>query len=182
MLKLYRIVLFLCIGGAVISAHGQESANCTQQMFDEAESSYLMRWRGSEIKGRAERELKELVQNCAASPERHQAEEHLTVVQEELAESSLLVAKFYLNKAPLGKGGKAGARGRLKEILARYTKYTKLDEVLSLLGQLHIDEDYLEDAAACYRRLIHDFPTSQYAGEASIQLSIIEVMKVNQRP
>jgi len=176
---LYQMGLYLCLAGAAISAHGQESASCTQQSFDEAEASYRLRaWR-SETKIKAERQLKALVQNCAGTPEHYQAEEHLTAVQEELAESNLQLAKFYLSKA---QGGKAGGRSRLKEIIARYTKFTKLDEVLSLLGRSNIDPGYLEDAATCYRRLINDFPNSQYAGEATIQLSVIEVMRVTQNP
>ena len=181
-MKLYQICLYFCITGAAISVRGQEPPACTQQLFDDAETSYRMRWRSSEIKGKAEHELNALVQTCPATPARYQAEEHLQVVREELAESNLQIAKFYLNKSNGGKGGKAGARSRLNQIVDKYPKYTKLDEALSLLGQVNMDGGYLDDAANCYQRLIKDFPRSQYAGEAYIQLSVIEVMRVNQNP
>ena len=120
-LKLYKLSFFLCIIGAAISVHGQDQT-CTQESLDQAETAYQMRWRGSEMKLRAERELKKLVESCAGMPERYQAEEQLRVVQEELAETNFTIAKFYLEKSRSGKGGTAGARGRLKLIVERYPK------------------------------------------------------------
>jgi outer membrane protein assembly factor BamD (BamD/ComL family) len=183
----------MCMIGVAISANGQDRPadsaalppvppNCTQELFDRAETSYRIRWRDSEILVRAERELKEVIRNCSARPEGYQAEEHLQIVQEELAETNYLIAKFYLSRFYDGRGGGAGARARLNVILERYPKYTKLDEVLSLLGQVNIRQDYLDDAASNYQRLVKDYPYSQYAGEAFIQLSVINVMKLNQRP
>jgi outer membrane protein assembly factor BamD (BamD/ComL family) len=137
-LKLYKIGLLLCIVGAAISVPGQDQT-CTQESFDQAETAYQMRGRSSELKFRAERELKKLV-SCAAMPERYQAEEHLQVVQEELAESNFLIAKFYLEKSRLGKGGTAGARARLELIVERYPKYTRLYEVLLVLRELNMDD------------------------------------------
>jgi outer membrane protein assembly factor BamD (BamD/ComL family) len=175
-----------------ISADGQErpanspavpeSPTCTQESFDRAETSFLKRWRDTEILIKAERELKDVVRSCSATPEGYQAEEHLQIVQEELAEMSLLIAQFYLNRFYDGRGGSDGARARLNDILERYTKYTRLDEVLSLLGQVNIRQGYLDDAASNYQQLIKDYPNSQYAGEAFIQLSVINAMRLNQSP
>jgi outer membrane protein assembly factor BamD (BamD/ComL family) len=137
-LKLYKIGLSLCIAGAAISVQGQDQT-CTQKSLDQAEIAYHMRWRGSEMKFKAERELKKLVQSCAGMPERYQAEEQLRAVQEELAESNFEIAKFYLNKFRLGKGRPAGAQARLELIVERYPNYTKLYEVLFLLGQLSME-------------------------------------------
>jgi outer membrane protein assembly factor BamD (BamD/ComL family) len=67
-------------------------------MFDNAESSFRLRWRSSQILFRAERELREVIRRCATMPGRYQAEEHLKVVREELAESNLRIALFYLKK------------------------------------------------------------------------------------
>ena len=103
-------------------------------------------------------------------------------MQEELAETSLQIAKFYLSKSYEGRGGRAGAHSRLQTIVERYPKFTKLDEVLSLLGRLNIDEERLDDAITIYKRIIKDFPNSQYAGEASLQISVIEATRVKQRP
>ena len=180
-LKLYRIGLCLCMIAAGCSAQAQEqqpeSASCTQQSFEDAETSYRMRWRDSEIKARAERELSTLVRSCPVTPERDQAEQHLQGVQEELAESYLNTAKFYMKKS-----SKTGARSRLQAIVERYTKFTKLDEVLSLLGRLNAEDGYLDSAVPSYKKLLNDFPNSQYAGEAFIQLSVIDVMRINQKP
>jgi outer membrane protein assembly factor BamD (BamD/ComL family) len=180
-LKLYPIALLLCMIGGASGAVGQEknpeTSGCAQQSFDEAESSYRMRWRDSELKARAEHQLNTLVRSCPATPERDQAEQRLQDVREELAESYLSIAKFYLKNR-----SNSGARSRLQAIVERYAKFTKLDEVLSLLGRLNMDGGYLDDAAASYKKLLNDFPNSQYAGEAFIQLSIIDVMRINQKP
>lgn len=185
----YPMSLCLCLIAAAFSSHAQyrvaqspSPPNCTQELFDRAETSFLKRWGGTEILVKAERELKDVVRSCSATPEGYQAEEHLRIVQEELAEINLLIAQFYLSRFYDGRGGCDGARARLNDILQRYTKYTRLDEVLSLLGKLNIRQGYLDDAASNYQRLIKDFPNSQYAGEAFIQLSVIEVMKLNQKP
>ena len=175
-------IIFLCIVGVASTAHGQESTDCTQQAFDEAETSYRMRWRGSELKIRAERQLKALVQNCTATPERDQAQEQLQIVQEELAESNLQIAKFYLDKSRVSNSRRTAARARLKTVIENYAKYSKRDEVLLILGQLNLDAGDLEEATVYYRRLINDFPYSQYAGEASLQLSVIDMIRVNQKP
>jgi len=155
---------------------------CPQESFDRAETSFLKRWRDTEILVKAERELKDVVRSCSATPEGYQADEHLQIVQEELAEMNLLIAKFYLSRFYEGRGGSAGARARLNDILERYTKYTKFDEVLSLLGQVNIRQGYLDDAASNYQRLIKDYPNSQYTGEAFVQLSVINAMRLNQKP
>ena len=136
--KLYKIGLTLCIIGAAMSVHAQDQT-CTQESIDQADTAYQMRWRSSESRFKAERELKKLLQSCAVMPERYQAEEQLRVVQEELAESNFRIAKFYLEKFRLGKGGTAGSRARLKLIVERYPNYTKLYEALFLLGQLNME-------------------------------------------
>lgn len=172
--KSYGFVLYLLIIGAAISARGQEPEDCSRRAYDEADTSYRTRWRGSEMKGRAQRELSALVQKCAATPERDNAQRQLQIVQEELAEHNLQIAKFYLESSRVSSGRRAGARARLKDVVERYPKYTKMDEVLSLLGQLYMDAGELEDAATCYRKLVNEFSKSRYATEALVQLSVID--------
>jgi len=40
-----------------------------------------------------------------------------------------------------------------------------------------VADNNFADAAAYYQRIIRDFPASQYLGEASLQLGVIDVMR-----
>ena len=152
-------------------------SECTQELFERAERSFESRLRDSNLRVPAERDLKEAVELCADTPGFYLAEEHLKIVQEELAESNLNIALFYLKKFHDGKRGKQGALSRLKSIVERYPNYSKLDQVLSLLAQINLADNNLDAAAAYYQRIVKDFPVSQYAGEAWLQLSVIDAMR-----
>ena len=63
-------------------------SGCNQELFEEAERSFETRWRGSELLGRAERELSEVLRFCGDAPIRYQVEGQLKLVHEELAVKS----------------------------------------------------------------------------------------------
>jgi outer membrane protein assembly factor BamD (BamD/ComL family) len=157
-------------------------SECTEQLFEKAEQSFRRRlFGGSEMLGAAERQLSEVVRLCKEAPAAVQAEDHLRVVHEEMAAHSLSTAVFYLEKFHNGKGGKAGALSRLKTIIERYPHYSKLDQVLFLLAKISMSDGNLDEAASYYQRIIRAYPNSQYVGDASIQLSAIELLKNVQR-
>jgi hypothetical protein len=179
------ILLFLIAAPLTIKAQDRSpssakpesvTALCNEELFENADASFRMRnWRKTWFK--AEQELKEVVRLCADTAGGYQAEEHLKIVQEELAERDRRIAVFYLDKFSDGKGGKQGALGRLKNIVERYPNYSKLDQVLFLLGQ-NVSADSLDEAARYYQRLMKDFPGSQYVAGASLALSAIDVMRI----
>lgn len=157
-------------------------SECTEQLFEKAEQSFRRRvFGGSEMLGAAERQLSEVVRLCNETPAVLQAEDHLRVVHEEMAAHSLSTALFYLEKFHNGKGGKAAALSRLQTIIERYPQYSRLDQVLFLLGNMNMNDGNLDEATSYYQRIIRAYPTSQYAGEASMQLSAIELLKIDQR-
>jgi len=155
---------------------------CTEELFEKAEQSFQRRSFGSEMLGRAERQLSEVVRLCNGTPGSFQAKDQLRIVQEELAEHSLSIARFYLDRFYAGKSGKAGALSRLKSIIERYPHYSHLDQVLFLLGKLNMSDSNFDEAAICYRRLIRAYPGSQYAGQASLGLSGMGMLKTNISP
>lgn len=186
-------LLLLVAAAAVVLAREQSAkprlaqshvSGCNQELFERAEGSFKIRWRGSELRGRAERELREVVQFCGDTPIRFQVEEQLRLVQEELAESNLNIALFYLKRYHESntKRGKLGALSRLKNIVERYPEYSKLDQVLTLLGELNVADNNLDEAAAYYQKIIKDFSASQYLGEASLQLCVINAMRSGGMP
>ena len=183
-----RLTLILLVVAAPVALFAQEQSakprlaqsnvsGCNEELFERAERSFEIGWRGSELLGRAERELREVLRFCGDAPIRYQVEEQLKLVQEELAESNLNIALFYLKRFDNGKGGKLGAFGRLKNILERYPTYSRLDQVLTLLGELNVADNNLDEAAAYYQRIIKDFPASRYVGEASLHLCEIDAMR-----
>ena len=185
---LLGIALSIFVVAAPVAIHAQERPAplsvpaCTEELFENAETSFRMRRRGSGALFKAERELKEVVSRCAETPGAYQAAEHLKVTQEELANSRFHVAVFYLDRFAAGKGGKQGALARLKDIVDKYPQYSKLDQVLSLLGKMNIADGNPDEAAIYYCRLIKDFPGSEYVGEASLALKAIEAMKIEKGP
>ena len=183
-----RLALLLLVIAAPVDNFAQDQSaisrlaqsniyECNKELLERAERAFEIRLRGSELRARAERDLRELLRFCGDTPIRYQVEDQLKLVQEELAESNLNIALFYLKRFDSGKGGKQGASGRLKKILERYPRYSKLDQVLMLLGGLNVADNKLDEAAAYYQKIIKDFPASQYVGEASLQLCVIDVMR-----
>jgi outer membrane protein assembly factor BamD (BamD/ComL family) len=156
-------------------------SGCTEELFEKTEWLFRYRMWGSERLGAAERQLSEVVRLCPETPGAFQAKDQLRVVHEELADHSLSIALFYLDKFRSGKGGKAGALSRLKFIIERYPQYSKLDRVLFLLGALSMNDNNLEEAERYYQRLIEAYSGSQYIGEASMQLSAIDVLKIDKK-
>lgn len=183
-----RLTLILLVVAAPVALFAQEQSakprlaqsnvsGCNEELFERAERSFEIGWRGSELLGRAERELSEVLRFCGDAPIRYQVEEQLKLVHEELSESNLNIALFYLKRFHDGKGGKLGAFWRLKNILERYPTYSRLDQVLTLLGELNVADNNLDEAAAYYQRIIKDFPASRYVGEASLHLCEIDAMR-----
>jgi len=178
------LLLFVIGGPLTLCAQDQSTKplvshieqDCSQELFEKAEDSFQLRWRDTENLWRAERELSGVVRLCADAPGGYPAQEHLKVVHEELAEKNLSIALFYLKRYANGKGALA-ALSRLKNVVERYPEYSKLDQVLSLLGQLNVADGNLDDANGYYQRIVKDFPASQSAGEASIQVCVIDAMR-----
>lgn len=182
-----QLCLLLLMIAAPVASYAQEQApnppvpessvsDCTQ-LFEKAEASFRMKLGRGEERFGAERDLRAVLQLCKDTPFASQAEEQLKVVREELAEHNLAIALFYMNRYRTNGSGRLGARSRLLKIIEQYPEYSKLDQVLSLLGQLNLAEHELQEAAACYERILKDFPASRYVGEALIQLRTIDGLR-----
>lgn len=143
----------------------QEKLNCDSYRYYSKEQISRAKFRG----GLDDKYLTRFTQECSESQYFKQANDLLIVALEERAESSLAIAKFYLKKAEEGNGVIKGAYLRLKEITEKYSRYSKLDEVLFLLVKvnLFLQKDKLEEAKMFYKRLLDEFPFSNYVCEAN---------------
>jgi outer membrane protein assembly factor BamD len=63
-----------------------------------------------------------------------------------------------------------GVVDRLEEILAQYPEFTKLDEVLFLLGASYAKLDKRDLARKTYQRLVDERPESSFAKRAKEEL------------
>jgi len=177
------LVLVFAIETLGQDAPTPEVSNATlpdcNELFEKAEHSFSRRNLGSEMLGKTEQQLKEVVRLCNETPGGFPAEEQLKILHEEQAEHGLQIANFFLNKSHNGHGGTLGAQGRLKDIIERYPNYSHLDQVLFLLGKLRLSDGNLDEAATYFRRLLEEYPGSQNAAQAALELNTIEVFKIS---
>lgn len=87
-------------------------------------------------------------------------------VMEIEAKHSLDVARWYLTK----RKAYEGARDRLQEILDTYPEFSRIDEVLFLLGEAHLKLGKTEQASEFYNKLVDKYPGSSHAKKARERL------------
>lgn len=78
---------------------------------------------------KAERRLKDILERNPNASFHFQATEALRQVQEYLGSHQLSIATFYLGQEHKGKGSLKGAESRLSEIVRKYPRFSKMDEV-----------------------------------------------------
>lgn len=85
---------------------------------------------------------------------------------ETTAKHNLDVARWYLTK----RKAYQGALDRLQEIADSYPGFSRMDEVLYLMGEAHLKLDNGEKAIYHYNKLIEDFPSSEFVKKARQRL------------
>ena len=124
---------------------------------------------------KAEQRLKALLQQFPTTPIRPAVEERLWEVQENLGMHSLQIARFYRDKFYRGVGGLKGAQSRALEIVQKYPRFSYMDEVLFMLGDLYIQEEEPDEASKYFQMVARDYPNSDYAEKAREELTKIGV-------
>jgi outer membrane protein assembly factor BamD (BamD/ComL family) len=120
---------------------------------------------------RADRQLKKILQLYPDTPLRDHVKEALSQVEEILGLHDLQLAQFYFN---LGRGGAMeGAQSRLQQIIREYPNFSRMDEVLLLLGKVYLKDEQMEAAVNYFRKLVCQYPTSKNISEAFEQLNKI---------
>jgi len=82
------------------------------------------------------------------------------------AKHNLDVAKWYLEK----RKAYEGARDRLQEILDAYPDFSRSDEVLFLLGEIHVKMEKRDKATEYFSKLLKEYPNSEFAKRAQTRL------------
>ena len=96
-------------------------------------------------------------------------------IMETNAKHSLNVARYYLTK----RKAYEGALDRLQEIVDTYPDFSRMDEVLFLLGEAHLKLNKPEKASESYEKLLKDFPGSEFAKKARERLKELKGETMN---
>lgn len=99
-------------------------------------------------------------------PARGRAEEMRDEALEIKAKHNLDVARYYLTR----RKAYEGAKDRLLEILDIHPDFSKMDEVLFLLGEAYSKLDKKDEAVENYDKMLKQYPGSQFAKKAREQL------------
>lgn len=84
---------------------------------------------------------------------------------------NLEVARWYLNK----RKAYPGARDRLQEIIDSYPDFSRIDEVIYMMGQVNEKLKKNDDAAKYYIQVVKSYPGSQFFKKAKDRLAQLKV-------
>lgn len=102
----------------------------------------------------------------AQGPARGRIEPPRDPALEVQAKHNLEVAKWYLTK----RKAYQGARDRLNEIVDTYPDFSRMDEVIFLLGEAYLKLDDKDKASEFYNKLLKDYPASEMVKKARVRL------------
>ena len=89
------------------------------------------------------------------------------------ARHNLDVARWYLVK----RKAYGGARDRLQEIIDTYPEFTRIDEVIFLMGEANFKLKNADKASEYYNKLQKEYPESEFAKRAQERLDEIKAEK-----
>jgi TolA-binding protein len=87
------------------------------------------------------------------------------------AKHNLEVARWYLVK----RKAYEGARDRLQEIIDTYPEFSRIDEVIFLMGEAHLKLKKADKAGEYYNKLLKEYPESEFAKKARERLDEMKV-------
>jgi hypothetical protein len=157
------------------ASYAPDSDACSREFFEAAEARFAKRAFSSQTLAGAEQRLKKITVYCGDVPWISRPARTSERQQEERANTGLSIGFFYLERFRQGKTGTIeGARSRLSMIVEQYPEFSKMDQVLARLGDANVLAGRLDEAVSCYRRIVKEFPRSQYFCEAALQLDTLD--------
>jgi outer membrane protein assembly factor BamD (BamD/ComL family) len=87
------------------------------------------------------------------------------------AKHNLDIARWYLTK----RKAYDGARDRLQEIIDTYPDFSRMDEVVFLMGEAHVKLGKNEKAGEFYNKVLKDYPSSEFAKKARLRLDELKI-------
>ncbi|MFP5264693.1 MAG: outer membrane protein assembly factor BamD [Blastocatellia bacterium] len=102
----------------------------------------------------------------AQGPARGRIEPPRDETMEVTAKHNLDIARWYLTK----RKAYEGARDRLQEIIDTYPDFSRIDEVVFLMGEANLKLGKGEKAAEFYDKLLKSYPDSEFVKKARARL------------
>ncbi|HJQ71103.1 MAG TPA: outer membrane protein assembly factor BamD [Blastocatellia bacterium] len=109
----------------------------------------------------------------AQGPASGPVEEARDKTKEMAAKHNLDVARYYLTK----RKAYDGARDRLQEIIETYPDFSRMDEVVFLMGEAHEKLGKPETAIDYYNKLLKTYPDSELVKKTRERLDKLKVEK-----
>jgi outer membrane protein assembly factor BamD (BamD/ComL family) len=107
----------------------------------------------------------------AQGPARGRIEPPRDETMEVAAKHNLEIARWYLTK----RKAYEGARDRLQEIIDTYPDFSRMDEVVYLMGEAHLKLGKNDKAADFYNKLLKTYPESELVKKARARLDELKV-------
>lgn len=107
----------------------------------------------------------------AQGPARGRIEPVRDEALEMTASHNLTVARWYLEK----RKAYEGARDRLQEIIDTYAEFSRMDEVLFLMGEVNYKLNKPQKAGEFYNKMLKEYPTSEFAKKARERLVELKI-------
>ena len=107
----------------------------------------------------------------AQGPARGPLEPARDEVMEMTAKHNLTVARWYLEK----RKAYDGARDRLQEIMDTYAEFSRMDEVLFLMGEVNYKLNKPEKAGEFYNKMLKAYPSSEFAKKVRERLVELKI-------
>ncbi len=114
-------------------------------------------------------EFKKVINDYPLTEEAKIARENIKVCEEQLAEHTISIGELYYKRKAY-----RAAINRLKDILANYPSYSKLDKVFFLLGDSYYKANQTEESIPYFTKLISDYPQSKLSKLAQERMEEIE--------
>jgi outer membrane protein assembly factor BamD (BamD/ComL family) len=130
-------------------------------------------WGGSEGLAGAARRLTRLLEDNSDSTTTPLLQALLDGMHEKQAAQSLAIAMFYLSKRDSARV----AESRLAEIVRRYPRYSRLDDVLYQLSVIEYESGRRSEAIATLERLVTEFKFSPRTKDALASLRTYRISK-----
>jgi outer membrane protein assembly factor BamD (BamD/ComL family) len=107
----------------------------------------------------------------AQGPARGRIEPPRDETMEVTAKHNLDIARWYLTK----RKAYEGARDRLQEIIDTYPDFSRIDEVVFLMGEAHLKLGKNEKATEFYDKLLKSYPDSEFVKKARARLDELKI-------
>jgi outer membrane protein assembly factor BamD (BamD/ComL family) len=166
------------------SAAELTAADCTPELFERVDRRYRGRHFSSEALAGAEKYVRKMVEVCPYGSSDPVLQLELQTLEEELAEHSFYIGKFYFDRAQTGKNGLKGAQSRFLEIVEKYPHYSKIEDVLLLLCrtyELRSDPESYPGSQERLQELIKQFPSSPSRGTIETVLDQLKIREMVER-